>query len=343
MVEVNPLKGVYFFREMAAFAGRPAFLLLNLIGVTLLAISQVIPEDLASPTLWDEVSTTIGSALLTIGLTLPIALFYQIRSNAEAFKILDTCSRVGIDSIFVSRKEDSKALRDAIDEAMARTNEIELLGIAFRTFFDASSESTKEVRAKVNSPSVPLRVLMLDPGCQAAKRRAAVEIGSATIDDIKFTLDNGLVATAQERLRKAFTGSDTGGGGGVGNVGAAGNVDPASWVPREDDSSLRDYREKINLEVHLYTYEPGIFMMRFSDTLFAEQYHRGRPAARVPVGSCIGKYMPVVQYRAGRAGFEFLQSHFATLWKEGRDVTDKVLKRAVLQEKTCRASLSGRH
>jgi len=298
-------------RGILSFLGRPLFLVLNGIGGALLIASQGLPG------LWHVACTTVGSAFLTIGITLPVALFFQMQSNSEAFKILNTCTRVGIDSIFVSRKRDSKAIREAIDEAATRSTAMTLLGIAFRSFFDPSSESAEDVRERLYSPSIRLRVLLLDPGCEAAKRRAAVEQGNATIDDIRYTLNNSLVALAQERLKQILS-----------------NQPSVSGDLEHDAKTVAEkLRNRIQVEVRTYDTEPVVFLMMFDNTMFAEQYHRGRPEEIVPVGSCIGKYMPVIQYRSQTPGFRFLESHFEQVWSEASDKTNEILARAIEQQK----------
>lgn len=304
-------------RSMLTIFGRPVFLLLNAAGVALLLLSQVLPD------LGSMGSATVGSAFLTIGITLPVALYFQMQSNAEAFKILNTCSKAGIESIFVSRKRDANDLREAIAEAMPKSNTVSLLGIAFRTFSDPSAESREDISGKINSPSTHLRVLLLDPASQAARRRAAVELGNATIDDIKYTLENNLVATAVERLRR---------------VRAQSGPEVDAQDGSQTGSSSAIWREKLNMQVRIYKPEPVVFLMVFDNTMFSEQYHRGRPDKLVPVGSCIGKYMPVVQYRLGSSGFQFLESHFETLWNEAEDQTDTIVQAALSRDSAYESS-----
>ncbi|MGO9120968.1 MAG: hypothetical protein ACLQPD_25580 [Desulfomonilaceae bacterium] len=300
-------------RGIMTILGRPIFLVLNATGAGFLLLSQALPG------LWSIGLATVGSAFLTIGITLPVALYFQVQSNAEAFKILNTCSRVGIESIFVSRKRDAGDLRDAIADAVSKSNTVSLLGIAFRTFTDPSAESREGISENINSPSTRLRVLLLDPESDAAQRRSKVEVGNATIDDIKYTLENNLVAAAVERLRRVRRDQ----------MGTVDNKQAGS----QDLRCSVNWREKLNMEVRTYTAEPVVFLMVFDDAMFAEQYHRGRPNELVPVGSCIGKYMPVVQYRRGSTGFRFLECHFETLWDEATDRTDTIVQTALERDK----------
>jgi hypothetical protein len=304
-------------RSLLTIMGRPIFLVLNGSGVVLLFASQALPG------LWSMGSATVGSAFLTIGVTLPIALYFQVQSNAEAFKILNTCTRAGIDSIFISRKQDSKDLREAITDAISSSTSASLLGIAFRTFSDPSGEGRDQIAEKINSPSTRLRVLLLDPESEAAQRRATIELGNATIDDIRYTLNNNLVSIAVERLRRLRRNHAA---AGVGH-GAGSLAEVSSGGATHD--AVKHWREKLNMEVRTYTWEPTVFLMVFDTTMFVEQYHRGRPDELVPVGSCIGKYMPVAQYRHGSAAYRFLGCHFETIWKEAKDRTEDLVKAAL--------------
>lgn len=287
-------------RSLLRYFGQPIFLVLNVLGAVFLIASQFVPQYLHP---W---FVTIGSSILTIGITLPVALYYQIQSNSQANKILDTCNRAGIESIYISRKKDSIALRLAIDEAAGKSSNISLLGIAFHTFLNPSAESTDSVRNRLNSPSVNMRILLLRPDSDCAKKRAAIEQGNATLNEIEYSINNCLTAIAQERVEALIKGK----------------------TAEEKNKIMQDLRNYIQLAVRTYDSQPAVFLMMFDDYLFTEQYHIGRPKRLVPVGSCIGKYMPVIQYRRGSAGYEFLDSHFNKMWDEARDETDTIIREA---------------
>jgi hypothetical protein len=124
-----------------------------------------------------------------------------------------------------------------------------------------------------------------------------------------------IVAAAVERLRRVR--HDQMGMGSTEEVGSQTEISSEKW------------REKLNMEVRTYESEPGVFLMVFDDSMFTEQYHRGRPAELVPVGSCIGKYMPVIQYRRGSPDFRSLECHFETVWNEATDRTDEIVRTAL--------------
>jgi len=306
------MRGNTFFSQLFQFATRPVFLFVDVSGLIFLIISQWLPP------MWSAGSLTVGSTLITIGITLPIALFYQLKSNAEAFKILDTCTRSGIQSIFISRKTDYDDLRRSINNAIIGTNEISLLGIAFRSFFNPSAEHTDQVRERITSPKFLLRVLLLDPDSNAAQRRAAVEQGNATIDDIRFTLSNSSVATIQERIRRLIP--------------KVPGLAEKLCQPNKDLNSsgfLSDIAEKINFNVRIYSTEPAVFIMKFDSCIITEQYHRGRPDKVIPFGSCIGKYVPILQYEKSSDGYKIFADYFDRLWDESQDLTIDLVKKAI--------------
>lgn len=296
---------------------RPVFFVIILLGLIMLVVTGFFPD------IWKIALNTVGSSLLTIGITIPVALYFQNKSSAESFKILNTCNKVGIDSIFSSRKLDSRDLRAAIDAAVRNTTSMRMLGIAFKSFFDPSSESTDVTRQKINSPSTGIRVLLLNPDSDAATRRTLSEKGNALKSDIGQSIDNSLVAVIQERIKRYLRHEPK-------------LKERITGEIRDNNKGLSDelteeIKTAINLEVRIYDTEPSVFIMCFDNTLFTEQYHRGRPEEIVPLGSCIGKYMPVIQYRVRSIGYRFLECHFDAIWnqKETGDITSKLVNAAI--------------
>lgn len=104
----------------------PLFVVFDAVGVVLCAVTVFLPSDV------HPLFFTLGSVLLTIGITLPPAVFFQAISNERAFKILNACNAAGVESVFVSRKSDWADLRAAIDFALSGASKISLLGIAFK-------------------------------------------------------------------------------------------------------------------------------------------------------------------------------------------------------------------
>ena len=120
---------------------RPVFLVLDFIAVLCIALSFMI--NIPS---WDTVFLTLGSTFIALSLSLPIALYYQLKHSSESFKILQSCEKTGIQSVFISRRRDSLDIRTAIDEAARKTSrEVFFQGIAFKSFFDPNYEHTTHV------------------------------------------------------------------------------------------------------------------------------------------------------------------------------------------------------
>ncbi|MBN1382076.1 MAG: hypothetical protein JXA41_10400 [Deltaproteobacteria bacterium] len=293
---MNPRYEVY--RELWRLCTRPVFLITDLLGLLGIITAQYVPNPFVGGV------TALGSALLTIGVSLPVALFYQLRANAESLTILDTCNRAGIRAIFKSRSDDSVRLRTAIDSAAAKTTEIKLLGVAFRSLFNPSSEYTPHMRSRLDDPRVRLRVLLLDPESDAAIRRASIEQGNTTLEDVRFTINNGIPSTINERLKQL-----------------------KKQRKEQNGQNTKHPDHEHNVEVRIYDINPMAFMMIFEESLFTEQYHIGRPD-NLRFGSCIGKHVPVIQYSSGAEASAFLVKHFDKMWEMGRDITDDVIKLA---------------
>ncbi|MDZ4064566.1 MAG: hypothetical protein U1E22_07860, partial [Coriobacteriia bacterium] len=100
-----------------------------------------------------------------------------------------------------------------------------------------------------------------------------------------------------------------------------------STVPWPNDL-VKAVADACRCEVRLYDLDPIAFLMIFTDSLFTEQYHLGRPDS-VPWASCIGKHVPVIEYEADAEAAEFLRCHFNWLWSRSaaQDETTQVVER----------------
>jgi hypothetical protein len=288
------------------------FLFLDLIGICSILSTYVIVNNE-----WNTIILTIGSTILTLGFTLPVALYYQTKHSTESFKIIKSCEDAGIQSIFVSRKDDSRDLQDSIDEAARETSsEFFLSGIAFRTLFDPDTPHTPHIRINFENPKIKMRVMLLNPDSKTAERRGQIEVGGATIDNIRHTIDYGFKHIIQKRIDNSINDSQ------LRDIINTYNGTDEAEKKRNIDGVIKD----INFEVTLYDIDPIAFIMGFDGCLFTEQYHFGRPQDFVPTGGCIGKYVPVIQYRQKSKGYIFLKTHFEFMWNEGKDITRTIIE-----------------
>jgi hypothetical protein len=288
---------------------RPVFLIADILGIAALLSANLLPAAIAAGL------SVFGSAMLTIGLTLPIGTYYQLRANADALKILDSCNRAGISAIFVSRLDDSYDLRQAIDDSFLTSQTLKLMGIAFRSLFGTGNEYTPIVRAKIDDPKVKLKVLMLNPESEAAERRARVEEGNATIEEIKYTLRYGLPATLKERLRRSVSEEQL-------------SRIRGGMIKGVESDFAQEIIDKSGLEVRTYDFDPITFLLISSRSILTEQYHLGRPEG-LRSGNCVGKHIPVLMYKRGAKAAAFLESHFEYVWANSTDRMPDILKEAV--------------
>lgn len=293
--EYNP------YRELLRLTMKPVFLLVDLFGIACLMATHFIHNA------WGGACAAIGSAFLTIGVSLPIALYYQLRTEAESMRIIDSCHRAGIKAIYRSRHADSQLLRQSLDVAVSNTNNINLMGVAFRNLFDSSGEHTESMIQKLDNPEIHIRVLLLDPGSNAAKLRAEIEKDNTTIADIQHTIKLGIPCLLQERLKKVC--------GEQNELKSKINTE-IPW----SEKLLNEIADYCKCRVRLYDLEPMMLLMIFQDSIFTEQYHLGRPDS-LRAGSCIGKQVPVIEFSSTAIAAGFYREHFETIWKKSRDIT----------------------
>jgi hypothetical protein len=303
------LVGRPFQLRLIELMRRPEFLVADILGIAALLSAGLLPAT------WAAGISVIGSALLTIGVTLPIGTYHQLRANADALKILDSCNRAGISAIFVSRIDDSSDLRQTIDDSFINSHALKIMGVAFRSLFGTGGEYTKVVRTKIDDPKVKLQVLLLNPDSDAAKRRAQIEEGNATIDEIKYTLKYGLPATLKERLKRALSDEQV----------SRFRSDLTKGITSD---LVKKIVAKGGLEVRTYDFDPITFLLISNSYVLTEQYHLGRPEG-LRAGSCVGKHIPVLMYKRGAKAAAFLESHFEYVWANSTDKMAHIIEEAV--------------
>lgn len=129
------------------------YLVLDALGVLVVLVgSYVATESTGELTgLWATAAFTAGSALLTVGLSLPVAIFYQTEHNAENFRLLRNCDSAGIRTMLVNRSTDEIQFRQEVDGLAKTTSRIQLIGVAFRSLFDPDHRHTSVVGARISS------------------------------------------------------------------------------------------------------------------------------------------------------------------------------------------------
>lgn len=303
------------------------FLLLDSVGLGIILLSVLAGmyfhkyDDLHKyEVIIHSIGTTIGAAILTIGISLPVAIYYQTQHNERAFKIIKACDESKIDSIFVSRLKDKNDIQNAIDKAAKTTsNEIILLGIAFPSLFDPSEAHTSYIADKVQEPSFNMRILLLNPNSAAARRREIIERGHQTINQIKHTLDDNIVATVTERFKNLLSKHD--------------ELKNKIALMCNDSAKLNNIKsilsEHNKIKLRLYEFDPIAFLMGFDECLFTEQYHFGNPEGKVPSRSCIGKRIPVIQYNKDSDAYAFYKSHFEYVWQNSEEYTNEIISSSI--------------
>jgi len=277
------------------------------LSMDLAGISTCI-SALYAPGHWQLFLFAVGPLLITAGLSAQLASAAR-RNGTREESILRHCGNAGIENIFPSRMQDPSAVAEAELAELSKSQSVSLLGVALRRMFDPSDETTEAFRKLLYEPTRNLKVAVLDPECQAAIAREEIECGNGTISDINHTLSNGLISCIAARLRIL-----------------------EERTPRLDLGDKRN-REALlnllNLQVRIYRSDPVAHVLRFDSSLFCEQYHSGRPEEIVLPGGCIGKYMPVIQYRKDSWGYRFMESHVENLWERSTDMTPTLISHAL--------------
>lgn len=293
------------------------YLTLDIVGCLIIGLGAYI--GIHSPLA--HMTFSIGATLITVGISLPVGIFFQEAYNSMSFALLRNAEISGIRSVFPSRRTRDLDFRNDIDQLAATTHNIDLLGIAFRSLFDPDQTANCQVSDCIRSPNVRLRVILLNPDSDAAKRRSKIEIGGRTIDDIQTTIKNLLPAIFEQRLI------------------ALGDQERKTLCNKWNEAKSEEDRKavtenairKLKCEVRFYEVDPMAFLMQFDDAMLLEQYHFGRPNDLVPFGGCIGQYLPVLEFRSDSVSYKFMAAHFEYMWNNMSQPITESLVNALLE------------
>jgi hypothetical protein len=213
-------------------------------------------------------------------------------------------------------------MKGRIGRSFISTKNIWLLGIAFPDLLNLEIASDSSAKRQLRDPDLHLKIILLNPKSQAAQRRALIEDPDKicdegdTICNIKRTILNNSKLLFRARMERKY-GKD--------------------WktiiLSIKNNCENEDFFAKIisdiNLNIKITDFDPISFIVATDNTLFTEQYNFGRPGSIDSTTTCIGGYLPVIQYKKSSDGYEFLKSHFDYIWNNKEmtnDLTNKYLK-----------------
>lgn len=298
------------------------FILIDIIGA-LIFIGSVLLEN--------SIIASFGITILTLGITLPIALYFQIKQSGESFEIIKSCNIAGIKNIIVNRKdaEGDKKLRNAIDEIILKTKNIDLLGIAFPEILKHDIAIDSPIKQQLRNPDVNVRILLLKPDSTAAQRRGIIEdpeqqpTQGITIHNIGETI-NFLNIFIRSRLEAKFIKESKDWKAEVHKI--------AEENLKNKEKFFKVIRSITNINVKLYAIDPIVYIISTDDFMFSEQYHFGRPGFIKYTATCIGEYMPLLQFEKNSKGYQCLKSHYDYVWNTheiSEDITDNLISQAI--------------
>ncbi|MDR2015209.1 MAG: hypothetical protein LBP99_06260 [Azoarcus sp.] len=376
------------------------FITLDIIGLILIFFPAPFFSSSGS---WESTLTLVGTTFLTMGISLPIAIFFQEELNKASFSLINNCAESGIKEIFPSRETHGADFHEAVGNAASSSYNADFLGVAFRNLFDPNQTQDhriERIRNRLTSPHVKLRILLLDAKSEAAQLRDRIEGGGTIIENIRTanlkiipTLvhrrinekierdrdyrkivdavlksdkessiadpDNYEVQTVLESVKKSAVAGlvqdeveavlesvkkIATAGLGKTEVGSVLEIIKKSTeigLDKNEVEAVQKFVKKIadyylfkelelGVNVRLYKHDPIMFMMLFDGSLFAEQYHFGRPHG--PHGrSCIGGHVPVIHFSRAAKAYNFLSAHFEHVWETSKDISSYVVRAGLLE------------
>ena len=307
-------------RRESSVLVRPFPVLADILSPRFLAVDLMGLACLFAGTYWTTeafplapFAISIGSTLLTVGLTLPIVMHLQDKQNRKSFQLLNACKEAGIEAIVPSRDSAPFRFARAVEEAAsAPTGRIRMLTVAASKLLRPVHLRGNNFGRKIYDPGVDLSVLVLNPASEAAIKRQNIEGGERVTRDVENTIHELLPSIAQQRLKSLIN---------------TRQLDRNTLIDQELDAIV----SKMRMTVGVYSHDPICALLIFDSTLMVEQYHFGRPPS-LPSADCIGGFTPVMQLHPNAQSFPFLCAHFDYVHSTCADITKQVVRKAIENE-----------
>lgn len=295
------------------FATNKVFLTLDAFGVIIIISNSIIIHD--------STLLTLGITFLTLGITIPISLYFQTKQTTDSFEIINACHNYGIENLYEGRKYNKSynRMRNRVDSAFENTKNLWLLGIAFPELLNPEFASDSAAKRRLKDTGVNIKIIVLNPYSPAATRRAIIEDpdkiceDGETICNIRKTIENHTKILMRARLENKY--------------GKNWKKDILKLKESlDDDAFFKKLIDDIKMRVSITDLDPISFVIATDNTLFSEQYSFGRPELMDTTATCIGGYLPVLQYKKSSNGYDFLKSHFDYVWNNRECTKDITIK-----------------
>ncbi|MBT7617774.1 MAG: hypothetical protein HN590_10880 [Calditrichaeota bacterium] len=303
--------------KLNMFVTNKVFIVLDLIGVlVIIAHFSNFFSDYFEGTL-----LTIGMTFLTLGITIPISLYFQTKQSNDSFTIINACHNYGIENLFEGRKYNKSygRIRRSVNDAFENTNNLWLLGIAFPELLNPESASDSAAKRCLKDTRVNVEVILLNPDSEAARRRAEIEDPDEicdegeTIRNIRSTIYNHVKIIMRARLENRY--------------GKEWKIIINEFRTSMDENDFfNKIIEAIKIRIKITELDPIAFVITTDNTLFSEQYSFGRPDVMDTTATCIGGYLPILQYKRSSCGYDFLKSHFNYVWNHENLTKDMTIE-----------------
>lgn len=291
--------------KITTYGIHPIFIILIVLGAAIIGINYFYIKE--------NYILTLGITFFTLGGTIPISLYFQAKQSSEIFQIINACHNYGIENIFEGRKHRKPHLRmwESIDTAFKNTKNLYLFGIAFPQLLNPGISGDSAAKKGLKDSRINLNIILLNPDSAAANRRAEIEDPDNiceegdTICNIRRTIDNHTKIIMRARLENRY-----------GEQWKKSIADLRDAIEKKDceEEFYNRLLDDIQMRVKITDFEPINFLVVTDKNLFSEQYSFGRPSDMENSATCVGGYLPAIQYKKSSDGYKFLKSHFEYVW-----------------------------
>ena len=263
------------------------------LGSTLLILIAILLPKTGWTNFLSEILKIFGAGAFITTLVSSILNFHFQTDINRYFSIIRGVERSGIKRIYENREE---ALIEIDSEFEKAHGAIELLYISGTDFLHSNILAQLD-KMCFNNSNNKVRILLLDPRSKHAVDRSLIEEGINLAKTDILSIDYPHATLCGNTL----------------------------YSLEQLERIMKDKQEKNreNFEIQIRTYDtaPILFLVRVNDKIFVEQYHYGitEEDRQTSLTTCLGKKVPVTEFRPNSLTAQLWMSHFDYLWETSSD------------------------
>jgi len=235
----------------------------------------------------------LAVALVTLGLSTALSYILLVLPAEKKLALVESIINCGIENIFKNRHQAVSNVLEYFEEALHKGGNVKIMAVSGTQFFFPNApfeEAFLKLLTSKIEPQLSVQVLLIDPFSVGGMERIIAErnLPQTTLLN-RQQIEESLLFKRWAAACEIFNNWR-----GV----IQGNV--------------------VNLEYRFYSSSAVMYLIRFNDALFVEQYHNGPIDFKGLL--VLGGRVPMIQYKSNSEAFKFYDKHFDFFFKRAVNI-----------------------